>query len=130
MLSSAHGEAQRRRGSCAVMTWRSRVLAAVAVFGAILGGRFALGKPLGEACSDAFLCNALPARCLFTRGPTRGDGFCTKPCADAACPEGWSCAAIAVEQSDGSSLGAEPICVRPEDDPAELYRLKFKRRRD
>ena len=109
-----------------VMTWRFRIIAAVVVFGVIIGGRFLLGTPLSGSCSDAFLCNALPARCLFERGPVRGDGFCTKPCDDdSACPTGWSCVPIDVQRSDGSSLGAESICVRPDDDPAELYRLKF-----
>lgn len=40
-----------------------RITAAVVVFVVMLGGRWASGASLG----DAFLCNALPARCLFDR---------------------------------------------------------------
>ena len=105
-----------------VLGWRFRIAAVVVVAALMFGGRWALGASLGDPCSDAFLCNALPARCLLTE---QGDGYCSRPCeADDACPDGWTCAELEARSDRGSPTEQTRACVRPGDDASARFVLR------
>ncbi len=100
-----------------------RVAVPALVLGAILAGRLLLGSAMGAPCSDAFVCNALPARCLLDA--SGGDGYCSRPCEDAsACEAGWACAAVERRDESGAVLELEPVCLRPGTAPTERHTLR------
>lgn len=102
-----------------VLGWRFRIVALVVVVVVMLGGRWALGASLGDPCSDAFLCNALPARCLMAAGE---EGYCSRPCeADDVCPDGWACAEIESRSDRGGPTERTRACVRPGDDASARF---------
>jgi hypothetical protein len=91
----------------ATLKGRLALVALVAV--AMFGGRWLFAHEDGEPCSDAFLCRALPARCV--RSPS--GAFCSRPCSsDEACPAGWRCGDIARERN-GTVTAVERACLKP-----------------
>jgi hypothetical protein len=85
------------------------LLLIVIVAAVMFGGRFVFGHADGEACSDAFLCRALPARCVRAQ-----DGsFCSRPCsADAECEPGWTCGDL-IRERDGAFVRVDRACLKP-----------------
>lgn len=89
-----------------------RLAVGALVLAVMLGGRLLLGAPIGDPCSDAFLCNAFPARCLVDA--SGGDGYCSRPCeAPADCDAGWSCVSVPRLDASGALVEVEPVCLRP-----------------
>ena len=100
-----------------------RVAMVVAVAGIMLAGRLLLGASIGAPCSDAFLCNALPARCLLAASGS--DGYCSRPCSDASgCEPGWACAPVERRDEDGARVDIENVCLRPGEPPGARHALK------
>ena len=104
------------------MSVAARIATFVVVLVAILGARFVFGIALGDPCSDAFLCNALPARCVLDAADA---GFCSRPCQSASeCPDGWSCEPVSRVLHDGTVLEQEPLCIPPARDATQLRTLR------
>ena len=100
-----------------------RVAVVLLVLGAMLGGRLLLGSAMGAPCSDAFVCNALPARCVLDA--SGAGGYCSRPCDDAsACSPGWACAAVERRDERGSVLELESVCVRPGEASSARHTLR------
>jgi hypothetical protein len=90
-------------------TLRGRLVLIVLVAAVMFGGRWLFGHADGEACSDAFLCKALPARCVRS---TSG-AFCSRPCkSDPDCAAGWRCGDVLRDQN-GTLIGVETACLKP-----------------
>src|SRR3954468_22625508 len=88
---------------------RGRLLLIVMVAGVMLGSRFLFGHAAGEPCSDAFLCSALPARCIRAQDGT----FCSRPCTtEAQCEAGWTCGDL-IRERDGAFERVERACIKP-----------------
>src|SRR2546421_9293799 len=90
-------------------TLRGRLVLIFLVAGIMFGARFIFGHADGEACSDAFLCKALPARCVRSPSMT----FCSRPCkSDRECAAGWRCGDVMRDQN-GTLVGVETVCILP-----------------